>query len=140
MFVCLVVPFGRCPSLYMHSFRGKLRVVTSPNITFGADEVSSSKEVLATRVSEIRPSGLSPGVLIRPAPLRLCALCIDTVRGVPQIRRLRGAPLSRGVCDDVSLEGITLTCPYVGAQCVRACAKASLLHAAAFSVFVCLFV
>ena len=67
---------------FMHSFRGKLRVVTSPDITFGAAKFQHQKKFWL-RVN--RPSGLSPGVLIRPALLQLCALCIGTVRGVPQI-------------------------------------------------------
>ena len=46
VFVCWVDTFWLSPEpLIMHSFRGKLRVVTSPDITFGADEVSASKEV-----------------------------------------------------------------------------------------------
>ena len=75
------IPFGRRPSLYAFISR-KLRVVTSPDITFGAAKFQHQKKFW---LSEIWPSGLSPGVLIRPAPLQLCALCNDAVRGVPQI-------------------------------------------------------
>ena len=56
---------------FMHSFRGKLRVVTSPDITFGAAKFQHQKKFW---LSEIWPSGLSPGVLIRPAPLQLLRL------------------------------------------------------------------
>ena len=80
----------------MHSFRGKLHIVTLPSITFRAAKFQHQKKFWL-RVNW--PSGLSSGVLIRPAPLQLCALCIGAVRGVPKIRRLR----RRGLVSDGTL-------------------------------------
>ena len=76
---------------FMHSFRGKLRAVTSVGITlpvFGSRGSFRTKEVSV----QGKASSLSPGVLIRPAPCSSAPCAVAQLEVSRKSGRLRGAP------------------------------------------------